>query len=336
MRPNRSQCNAKHSANVNIVTTVVKPLAISMGDPAGIGPEIIVRALLQRVSLQRSVIVFGDLSPWQRAQRLVGQTLPNVQLVQCDGGGDDVPLGVPSAASGAASVCYLDAATTAVIEGQCSALVTAPLSKQWAQSAGFSFAGHTEYLAHRCGVAQVVMMFAGPSLKVALVTVHRPLAAVSAALTTNWIVRVCELFIDSLRARFGIAAPRIAVLGLNPHAGENGTIGREEVDIIGPAVEVAQRLTLIAPASIVGPWVPDAAFRRALHGEVDGLVAMYHDQALIPIKLIDFDDAVNVTLGLPMIRTSPDHGTAFDIASRGTARANSMIAAIDLAITMQR
>jgi 4-hydroxythreonine-4-phosphate dehydrogenase len=301
-----------------------------MGDPAGIGPEIIVAALHRSPSWLSKCVIFGDVEPLERAARSLDVKLPNV-TVRCpiSRGGAEIVAGQPSVDSGAAAVAYLDAATTAVLEGECAAIVTAPLAKQWAQQAGFSFAGHTEYLAHRCNAHDVVMMFVGPRLKVALVTVHRPLRDVAQSLSVARIARVCELVDESMRRDFAIVQPRIAVVGLNPHAGENGTIGDEEQRIIAPGM-----LAATACHHLLGPWVPDVAFRLALDGAADALIAMYHDQALIPVKLIDFDDAVNVTLGLPIVRTSPDHGTAFDIAGTGRARATSMMAAIDLAFRM--
>jgi 4-hydroxythreonine-4-phosphate dehydrogenase len=174
------------------------------------------------------------------------------------------------------------------------------------------------------------MMFAGPRLKVVLATVHVPLAAVPATLTRARVAHVTRLFTEALARDFAIARPRVGVVGLNPHAGEGGLLGDDEARVIAPAIADVQDLA----ATIDGPLVPDAAFRDAAHGRWDGLVAMYHDQALIPVKLADFDDAVNVTLGLPIVRTSPDHGTAYDIAGRGVARASSMAAALRLAVEM--
>ncbi len=306
--------------------TVTK-LAISLGDPAGIGPEIVVTALHHNPAWCRTTVIFGDEAPLRQAAHALGVALPDVEIRPSGQGlGADVRLGVPSVNSGAAAVAYLEAATAAVQAGECAALVTAPLSKLWTQRAGFGFPGHTEFLAERCGVSQVVMMFAGPRLKVALATVHCALAEVPAQLTVPRLTSVIELLDVALRRDFGIAAPRIAVVGLNPHAGEQGLLGCEEQTVIVPAMAAAQ-----VQGTLVGPWVPDAAFRMALDGHADAVVAMYHDQGLIPVKLIDFDDAVNVTLGLPIVRTSPDHGTAFDIAGQGKARATSMNAAIRLA-----
>ena len=185
-----------------------------------------------------------------------------------------------------------------------------------------------ELLAARLGAAEVVMMFAGPKLKVALATVHVPIARVAETLTTRGLRRTIELLAESLVRDFAITAPRIGVVGLNPHAGEGGLLGTEDRDVIAPA------LSPLAPATLSGPLVPDAAFRDALQGRYDALVAIYHDQGLIPVKLVDFDEAVNVTLGLPIVRTSPDHGTAYDIAGKGIARSISMQRALALAHEM--
>jgi 4-hydroxythreonine-4-phosphate dehydrogenase len=239
--------------------------------------------------------------------------------------------GVPSEAAGAAQVSWLEAAVAAARAGRVDTLVTAPISKTWARRAGFAFPGHTELLAERFGAREVAMTFVGPRLVVALATVHVPLARVADTLSVERIVAVGELLAASLARDLGRTGPvRVGVVGLNPHAGEGGMLGGEEGSIIAPAVDtLAQRLGDAARVS--GPLVPDAAFRMAADGGVDGLVAMYHDQALIPVKLLDFEDAVNVTLGLPIVRTSPDHGTAYDLAGTGRARPASMAAALALA-----
>jgi 4-hydroxythreonine-4-phosphate dehydrogenase len=308
----------------------VTKLAISLGDPAGIGPEIVVAALTANPSWCTNSVVFGDLGPLRQAAHVLGCAMPEVEIrPSTDKVGEGVQLGQPSEKSGAAAVAYLEAATNAVLAGESEALVTAPLSKLWTQRAGFGFPGHTEFLAERCGTTDVVMMFAGPRLKVALATVHCALADVPTRLTVQRLTRVIEILDQALQRDFGMSSPRIAVVGLNPHAGEHGLLGREEQLVIEPAMAAAK-----IRGTLLGPWVPDAAFRMALDGAADAVVAMYHDQGLIPVKLIDFDDAVNVTIGLPIVRTSPDHGTAFDIAGQGKARATSMIAAVQLAQRM--
>jgi 4-hydroxythreonine-4-phosphate dehydrogenase len=310
---------------VNPVTKV----GITLGDPAGIGPEI-VAATLHAVSREwrERIVVYGDREPLERAAASLGIQLPELDVVG-EGAGDASTPGAPDTISGAAQVGYLETAVAAAARGELAAIVTAPISKSWARRAGFEFLGHTEMLAARLGARDVAMFFVGPKLKVALATVHRPLAEVVSDLSTERIRTVIELVARSMVRDLGVTAPRIGVVGLNPHAGEDGLLGDEDADIIAPAL-----VEPLQPATLLGPLVPDAAFRDAVHGRYDALIAMYHDQGLIPVKLIDFDDSVNVTLGLPIVRTSPDHGTAYDIAGRGIARATSMQRALTLAFEM--
>jgi 4-hydroxythreonine-4-phosphate dehydrogenase len=304
----------------------MRDLAITLGDPAGIGPEIVAVALSNaRRELLDRVVVYGDRGPLERAARVREVALPEVPILG-DGVGERARAGKPDDACGAAQVGYLEAALAAARRGEVDALVTAPISKTWAKRAGFGFPGHTELLAARLGARRVVMMFAGPRLRVALATVHVPLAAVPRALTAHAVRDAIELLAEALVRDFGFASPRIGVVGLNPHAGEDGLLGDDEARAIAPAMA-----TPVPPARLYGPLVPDAAFRDAVEGRYDALVAMYHDQALIPVKLVDFEYAVNVTLGLPIVRTSPDHGTAYDIAGRGVARAGSMTCALQTA-----
>lgn len=299
-------------------------IGITLGDPAGIGPEITALALAH--CKEMAFTIFGHRHRVEAAARLHGIDLPRCEWEEppID---PVINMGEPSAASGSVAIAQLVAATAAAKAGRISAIATAPLSKAWVRAAGFGFPGHTEFLADawQCDVA---MMFAGPRLKVALATVHEPLAHVATRLTSAGIERTTRLLWRAMNEAFGIAHPRIGVVGLNPHAGEGGLLGDEERRLIGPAVEA------MASLGVVGPLVPDVAFRQAIEGRFDALVAMYHDQALIPVKLIDFESAVNVTIGLPVVRTSPDHGTAFDIAGRGVARATSMIAALELAYSI--
>lgn len=305
-------------------------IGITLGDPAGIGPEVTSWALAHAPpEVLQHVIVFGDPDVLARGAAAMGVSCAGVR---CEGeAAAGVVAGVPSEAAGAAQVSWLEAAVAAARAGRVDALVTAPISKTWARRAGFAFPGHTELLAERFGAREVAMTFVGPRLVVALATVHVPLAQVADALSVGRIVAVGGLLAASLARDLGRVAPvRIGVVGLNPHAGEGGMLGGEEIAVIAPAVaELARRLGDAARVS--GPLVPDAAFRMAADGGVDGLVAMYHDQALIPVKLLDFEDAVNVTLGLPIVRTSPDHGTAYDLAGTGRARPASMAAALRLA-----
>jgi 4-hydroxythreonine-4-phosphate dehydrogenase len=303
---------------------------MTLGDPAGIGPEIVAAALHAAPREWRArIVVYGDRGPLERAAGSLGITLPEDVIVVGDGHGEAVTPGTPDRVSGAAQVGYLENAVAAASRGELAAIVTAPISKTWARRAGFEFLGHTEMLAARLGARDVAMFFVGPKLKVALTTVHRPLAEVVSDLSTERIRIVIELVARSLMRDLGVTAPRIGVVGLNPHAGEDGLLGDEDADIIAPAL-----VEPLPPATLLGPLVPDAAFRDAVMGRYDALIAMYHDQGLIPVKLIDFEDSVNVTLGLPIVRTSPDHGTAYDIAGKGVARSSSMQRALALAIEM--
>ena len=308
---------------------MVTRVGITLGDPTGIGPEIVAAALAEMPPQWRErVIVYGDPGPLQRGAKAMGVTLPAVDVIG-SGLGESARPGKPDEKSGAAQVGYLEAAVSAAKAGQLGAIVTAPISKTWARRGGFEFLGHTEMLAARLGATEVVMLFAGPKLKVALATVHLPIVELLEELTTVRVRSVVQILATSLVRDFGIAAPRIGVVGLNPHAGEDGLLGDEDADIIAPALEEP-----CPPCTLSGPLVPDAAFRDHYNGRYDALVAMYHDQGLIPVKLIDFEEAVNVTLGLPIVRTSPDHGTAYDIAGTGKARSISMRRALSLAVDM--
>ncbi|HXJ22972.1 MAG TPA: 4-hydroxythreonine-4-phosphate dehydrogenase PdxA [Polyangia bacterium] len=312
----------------------MKPIAISLGDPAGIGPEIVARALAERPDAE--LLVFGDAGVLARAAAAAGVPAPaaaRVRGVTSLGAGDITP-GRPTDASGRAQLAYLTAATDAALACTVGALVTAPISKEWIARAGFSFPGHTEYLAARAGVREFAMMLAGPVLRVTVATTHVALRDVPQLLTVDGIASAIWLTADGLARRFGIARPRVAVAGLNPHAGEAGRFGDEEDRLVKPAIERARQRIAAAglDATIDGPLVPDAVFRQAAHGQFDAVVALYHDQGLIPLKLLHFDDGVNITLGLPFVRTSPDHGTAYDIAGTGKARPQSFLAALDLAI----
>jgi len=303
-------------------------LAITMGDPSGIGPEIVVNATraLDREMASR-LVVFGDAGALDAAGGLPdGIDLRPVTALAPD----DRAAGKPSAEGARAQVAYLEAAVAAAAAGEVAGIATAPINKTQVTSVGFSFPGHTEYLADAFGVDAVAMMFAGPRLKVVLATVHLALEAVPSALSRDGIARIARLANESLRRDFAVARPRVGVVGLNPHAGEGGLFGSEERNAIAPAVELLRGSGVRAD----GPLVPDAAFRDAVEGKHDVLVAMYHDQGLIPVKLVDFEEAVNVTLGLPIVRTSPDHGVAYDIAGRGIARATSMRCAVGMALSM--
>jgi 4-hydroxythreonine-4-phosphate dehydrogenase len=226
-------------------------------------------------------------------------------------------------------VTYLEQAVASALSGELGALVTAPINKQRAAKAGFCFAGHTEFLAHRLAVPSVAMMFVGPRLRVVLVTVHTALVAVSAQMTRQRVVEVTALAVRALIDDFGVNHPRVGVLGLNPHAGEGGQFGSEEETVIGPAIQDLRR-QFAGVCTFSDPLPPDSAYRQPW----DLFVAMYHDQALIPVKLLDFERTVNVTLGLPIIRTSPDHGVAYDIAGTGRADATPFSYALALAVDL--
>ena len=277
-------------------------IIITLGDPAGVGPEVIDLALASpQIPQGFDFEVVGD--------RTAGTA------------------GKPDARSASAALAALDEAVRRLKDGTADAVVTGPVSKEGLQSLGFPFPGQTEYFADAFGVADYGMLLTGATLSVGLATIHVPLAQVPALLTQERILRIGLLTAGFLLRR-GIREPRIAVAGLNPHAGENGAFGDEEIRIIAPAIE---QLNAAGPAVFSGPAVPDAIFRDAAQGRFDAVIAMYHDQGLIPLKLLDFDTAVNVTLGLPKPRTSPDHGTAFSIAGKNLANPSSMIAAIRLA-----
>jgi len=277
-------------------------ILITLGDPAGIGPEVIDAALAAgNYPADCEFVVLGD--------RTAGTS------------------GQPDTRSAAAALSALDAAVAELKAGTADAVVTGPVSKEGLQALGFSYPGQTEYFADAFGVQDYGMMLTGDTLSVGLATIHEPLSAVPTLLTEERIVRIGLLTADFVK-RKGIRAPRIAVAGLNPHAGENGAFGDEEQRIILPAIRT---LNDSGAGIFIGPGVPDAIFRDVARGDYHAIVAMYHDQGLIPLKLLDFDTAVNVTLGLPKPRTSPDHGTAFSIAGKGIANPSSMIHAIRLA-----
>ena len=309
------------------------PIGISLGDPAGIGPEIVVRALRARPTTR--VRVYGD--PRVLAATAARLGFPAVASDRIrpvmSGGVDDITAGRPNLAAARAQLASLEAATDDALAGRISALCTAPISKEWIARAGFAFPGHTEYLAHRANTTEFAMMLAGPRLRVVLATTHLSLADVPRRLTAADIARAALLAARALVRDFGVGRARVAVSGLNPHAGEAGRFGDEELRIVAPGIQDA-RIRLgreRVPADLSGPHPPDAVFRQAADGKFDAVVALYHDQGLIPVKLLHFDEAVNVTLGLPFVRTSPDHGTAYGIAGMGRANPSSFLAALDLA-----
>jgi 4-hydroxythreonine-4-phosphate dehydrogenase len=283
-------------------------IGITLGDCAGIGPEIVDFALKS-----------GCL-PDSGEYKVVGKY-------------PDCSLGEPTFETARAAAAALEEAVTLARRGELDAIVTGPIHKARMYEAGFKFPGQTEFLAERCGVKNFAMCLTGGKLTVALVTTHIPLRHVPSALKPSEIVRVGLLLADFLRCR-SKNAPRIAVAGLNPHAGESGKLGREEIEIIAPAVTELQSKIENRKSKIEGPLSPDTVFHRAAEGEFDAVLCMYHDQGLIPLKLHAFHNGVNVTLGLPFPRTSPDHGTAFEIAGKGIAQPDSMMAAINLAVKL--
>jgi len=301
-------------------------IGVTLGDPCGIGPEVLVRALA-RPPAGVEIVLYGDAGVLERAGGAPpGCALHEVTRLEAR---DALP-GRPTTRSARAQIEYLEAAAAAARAGELDALVTGPISKSAAAQAGFAFPGHTEYLAVALGApSRVVMMLAGPRLKVTLVTIHLALRDVSARLDRESVRETIFVTAQALRSDFGIVHPRLAVAALNPHAGESGAFGDEEKRIIGPAIEEAA--VQCGWALVSGPHVPDAVFRQAAQGAYDAVVCMYHDQGLIPVKLLDFDEAVNVTLGLPIVRTSPDHGVAYDIAGSGRARATSTERALAMA-----
>ena len=277
-------------------------ILITLGDPAGIGPEVVDAALAS-----------GKL-PEGFTFRILGDRTAGAP-------------GQPTLESAKSSLDALEESARLLRETDAAAVVTGPVWKEGLQANGFPFPGQTEFYADRLGASEHGMLLTGPTLSVGLATIHHALAEVPRLLTQGAVVSIGRLLADFLRKK-GIGAPRIAVCGLNPHAGENGAFGSEEKTTISPAIATLNATGL---AAFTGPHVPDAIFRDAARGKYDAVLAMYHDQGLIPLKLLDFDEAVNVTLGLPKPRTSPDHGTAFAIAGKGVASPASMIAAIRLA-----
>ncbi len=322
-------------------------LALTQGDPSGIGAEISMRAWLARGLATQPFFVLGDPDHLQRHARLLGldvaieitspaaaaqvfeRALPVVAL-QATARGEP---GRPEPADAASTLESIERGVVLVRAGEASALVTNPIAKDVLYRAGFRHPGHTEWLGElaerywNCGRLTPVMLLWSPHLAVVPVTVHVSLARAIAELTTRGIVETARIVAQDLRTRFCIDAPRLAVAGLNPHAGESGSMGREDIEIIAPAVAQLRNEGIDAR----GPLPPDTMFHQAARQRYDVAICMYHDQALIPIKTLAFDSAVNTTLGLPFVRTSPDHGTAFDIAGKALANPASLLAALDLA-----
>ena len=308
-------------------------LALTVGDPAGIGPEIVLKALAAPERPAVPVIVYGPMESLLDRARRFGLRLPQelgarVVDVVAD---EAVPVGKTSPAAGRVAAQAALRAAKDALEGRVDALVTAPLNKESLHAAGYSWPGHTEMLAQAAGTSDVAMMFVGGGLRVALLTIHRSLRSVPDALTRDEVVRVIRLVHREL-PRFRAKERRIALCALNPHAGEGGLFGEEEKAVLQPAIAVLRAEGI----DVTGPWPADTLFVRAIRGEFDAVVANYHDQGLIPVKLAAFGQAVNVTLGLPFVRTSVDHGTGFDIVEKGVADGGSLVLAMKAAVDLAR
>ncbi len=321
-------------------------LAVTMGDPAGVGPEIIVKAWRALRESGPAFLVVGDLdllgsapeaggAPMRRiaspeeASKLFPDVLPVLDL-PAQG---QVVAGKPSPSHATAVIRWIETGAGLALRGAVGGLVTAPIAKAPLYQAGFEFPGHTEFLGELTRASDLpwphgpVMMLATSGLRTALVTIHEPLSAIPGLISQARIVETGLVTAQALRRDFGIAEPRLAVAGLNPHAGEGGALGREETEVIGPACEELRARGV----RCIGPRPADSLFHDAARATYDAVVCMYHDQALIPVKMLDFWGGVNITLGLPIVRTSPDHGVGYDIAGRGLARPDSLIAAVHAA-----
>ena len=326
-----------------------KPLiGITMGDPAGIGPELCLRAVRdKKINDKCRPIVFGDVSVLERVAKICRLPLParvlsieewlnlrrapdSPAIIDCQAiEADHIKPGRINAACGNASYRYIEAAVNAAQQRQIAAIATAPVNKESLNLGGIKFPGHTEILANLTKARRVCMMMASHEIKVSLVTIHTGLARVPRQITKRRIMDAIELT-DGVLKRLGKTSPRIAVCALNPHGGEHGLFGNEELKIIKPAIALARK----KGQNVIGPVVPDTAFLPDKRKETDAYIVMYHDQGLIPFKMLAFENGVNITLGLPIIRTSVDHGTAFDIAWKGKASANSLIQSILWAVKL--
>jgi 4-hydroxythreonine-4-phosphate dehydrogenase len=320
-------------------------LGITMGDPSGIGPEVVLRALASRRAKVARFVLLGSGGVLRRVAVELKLRFPRFREVAPDdpfaGPGPfliecaECPprlalLGRPTARGGRAAAAFIQAAVQLAIQGRIDGIVTAPISKEALHKAGFAFPGHTEMIAQAVGVRRPVMMMAADDLRVALVTTHAAVRDLPSLITTRAVLETVRITHHDLKARFGIARPRLAACALNPHAGEGGLFGDEERRAIQPALRRARAEGIACD----GPFAADALFTPERRRRYDAIVAMYHDQACIPVKMLGFDRGVNVTLGLPIIRSSPDHGTAYDIVRDGKADPGSLIAAIRLAAEM--
>ncbi len=319
-------------------------LGLTMGDPGGVGPEIILKTLCEpEITRKADICVVGSAAAFDKISKIIGicplfhedappeswgwRKAPFLYPIECG----RLEQGKPAAENGRASLKALETAVNLVMAGYIDGIVTAPVSKTSWQLAGCRFPGHTDFLASKTGQEAVLMMISG-GLRVSLVTCHMPLRDAIESMDSEKIASVIKITNSALISRMGIGMPRIAVAGLNPHAGEGGILGHEDLEIVKPAIDAAVRENIRAS----GPFPADSIFREVLTGKFDAVVALYHDQGLIPVKLHDFFGAVNVTLGLPFIRTSPGHGTAFDIAAKGVAEHRGMLEAVSAAADMAR
>jgi 4-hydroxythreonine-4-phosphate dehydrogenase len=325
-----------------LISSKPRRIAISAGEPAGIGPDVLLAAAERDWPAQLVVIADKDMLSARAA--LLGKSIRfddyDSTSTQSSARGSvsvlHTPLAIPSIpgkadtrnASGVLKA--LDQCIDGCVSGEFAAMVTAPVNKAVISDSGVAFSGHTEYLAEHTGTDQVVMLLAAGDLRVALATTHIPLSAVPGAISAPLLQNILMIMHTDLQAKFGIRKPRISVLGLNPHAGEGGHLGREDIELIAPAIQAARATGL----SVTGPWPADTAFNPALREHSDAYLAMYHDQGLPVLKYASFGAAVNITLGLPIIRTSVDHGTALDIAGSGSADSGSFIAAIESALQL--
>ena len=336
-----------------MTTPFSRPLALSQGDPAGIGPDITLMAWLRRRELGLPpffLIGDPDVAALRARQLNLAVSIREIDEASDAAGmfadvlpvmtipaGIEVVAGEPHAATAKGTIAAIEKAVSLVIKGEALAVVTNPIAKAVLYEAGFRFPGHTEFLADLAARATgrsvtPVMMLSGPKLRAIPVTIHIPIRDVPQALTAELIMETCRIAHADLKQRFGIETPRLAVAGLNPHAGEGGAIGKEDEAVIRPAIERLREEGIDA----IGPLPADTMFHDEARARYDVAVCMYHDQALIPAKALGFDDSVNVTLGLPFVRTSPDHGTAFGIAGKGLAREQSLVAALKLAAQLGR
>ena len=322
-------------------------IGITMGDPTGIGPEVVIKALSSPSVFNRCrPVVFGDAAILEREKQLLKSSISiniideiNQAVLSCGTldlfslstlDPDTVSHGHPDKKTGKAMGSYIIRAVSMTLQGKLDAMVTGPINKKSLQEGGYPYPGHTEMLAQLTNTSDVVMMLAGENLRVVLVTIHCSFKQVPRLITTDSIVKTILITAAGLQSYFAIPAPRIAVAALNPHAGEDGLFGAEEQKIIMPAIQQAQNEGVNA----TGPYPADTLFYYAARGKFDAVVCMYHDQGLIPLKLLHFADGVNITLGLPIIRTSVDHGTAYDIAGKGVADPSSLVNAITTAASM--